>query len=101
MLTRETYRGIFAYPPTPFTNDLALDEDALRSNLRKLVRVGVDGIVLAGTSGEFYTLEPEEYRTIARILREESKGGVQAMMGAIGLCTADTIREARKLGRRG
>ena len=95
MLTRETYRGIFAYPPTPFTNELALDEDALRSNLRKLVRVGVDGIVLAGTSGEFYTLEPEEYRTIARILREESKGGAQAMMGAIGLCTADTIRQAR------
>ncbi len=95
MLTRETYRGIFAYPPTPFTNDLALDEDALRRNLRKLVRIGVDGIVLAGTSGEFYTLEPEEYRTMARILREETKGGVQSMMGAIGLCTADTIRQTR------
>jgi len=96
MLTRESYRGLFAYPPTPFTRDLELDEDALRENLRRLVRVGVDGIVLAGTSGEFYTLQPEEYRRIARILREETQSvGVHSMMGAIGLCTADAIRQAR------
>ena len=96
MLTRENYRGLFAYPPTPFTVDLALDEDALRSNLRKLIRVGVDGIVLAGTSGEFYTLEADEYRTMARILREETAGKeVASVIGAIGLCTRETIRQAR------
>jgi dihydrodipicolinate synthase/N-acetylneuraminate lyase len=96
MLTRENYRGLFAYPPTPFARDLTLDEEVLRSNLRKLICIGVDGIVLAGTSGEFYTLEREEYRSIARILREETKSaGVCSVMGAIGLCTADTINQAR------
>jgi dihydrodipicolinate synthase/N-acetylneuraminate lyase len=96
MLTRENYRGLFAYPPTPFTGRLALDEDALRANLRRLIHAGVDGIVLAGTSGEFYTLQPEEYRVMARILREETRpAGVHSVMGAIGLCTADAIRQAR------
>lgn len=96
MLTRDNYRGVFAYPPTPFRKDMTLDEDALRSNLRKLVRVGVNGLVLAGTSGEFYTLKPEEYRAMARILREETSGtGVHSVMGAIGLCTDETVAQTR------
>jgi len=96
MLTRKNYRGLFAYPPTPFRNDLTLDEDALRSNLSKLIRIGVDGLVLAGTSGEFYTLKPEEYRNMARILREETKDtGVHSMMGAIGLCTDETVAQTQ------
>lgn len=92
-MTRQTYRGLFAYPPTPFTPDLALDEEALRSNCRKLVRIGVDGIVLGGTTGEFYTLSESEHRRIAEILREETRGtGVAGVMGATGLNTPEVIR---------
>jgi dihydrodipicolinate synthase/N-acetylneuraminate lyase len=93
MLTRENYRGLVAYPPTPFTETLALDEDALRVNIRKLIRVGVDGILLAGTSGEFFALAPEEYNVIVRILREETRDTrVYSAMAAYGLCPEDTIR---------
>lgn len=96
MLTRKNYRGVFAYPPTPFTSDFKLDEDALRENLRKLIALGVEGIALAGTSGEFYTLTDDELRRIAEILQEEtSKAGVLSLMGAISLSTDDTIRRAR------
>lgn len=92
MLTRDTYRGVIAYPPTPFTSTFMLDEDALRANLRKLIHAGVDGIALAGTSGEFYTLSLEEIRRIAAILREETaRAGVYTLMGAIGLSTKDAI----------
>jgi 4-hydroxy-tetrahydrodipicolinate synthase len=96
MLTRQTYRGLFAYPPTPFRSDLSLDEDALRRNLQKLIGIGVDGLVLAGTSGEFYTLSQAEYRRMAVILREETAGKrVHSLMGAIGLCTAETVAQTR------
>lgn len=92
-MTRETYRGLFAYPPTPFTPDLALDEEALRSNCRKLIRIGVDGIVVGGTTGEFYTLTEKEHHRIAEILREETKGtGVAGVIGATGLNTPEVIR---------
>ncbi len=91
-LTRERYRGVYAYPPTPFAKDLSLDEDALRSNLRKLVAIGVNGIVVGGSTGEFYTLTPEDYGRIARILREETKGtGVVSVLGATGLNNRDVI----------
>lgn len=92
-MTRATYRGLFAYPPTPFTPDLALDEESLRSNCRKLIRIGVDGIVLGGTTGEFYTLSEKEHHRIAEILREETRGtGVAGVMGATGLNTPEVIR---------
>lgn len=92
-MTRATYRGLFAYPPTPFTPDFALDEEALRSNIRKLVRVGVDGIVLGGTTGEFYTLNEKEHLRIAEILHAETKGTATAgVMGATGLNTPEVIR---------
>lgn len=96
MLTRENYRGVFAYPPTPFTKDLKLDEDTLRENLRKLIAVGVEGIVLAGTSGESYTLTDDETRRVASILREETaKAGVASVMGAIALSTEEIVHKGR------
>ncbi len=49
---------------------LLLDEDAVRSNIRKLADVGVHGIVMAGSSGEFFTLSSEEYSRLARIVME-------------------------------
>jgi dihydrodipicolinate synthase/N-acetylneuraminate lyase len=95
-MTRETYRGLFAYPPTPFTKELALDEEALRSNCRKLIRIGVDGIVVGGTTGEFYTLSDAEHRRIAEILREETRGsGVAGVLGCTGLNTPEIIRRTK------
>ncbi len=95
-LTKERYRGVFAYPPTPFADDLSLDEQALRSNIRKLVRLGVDGIVLAGSTGEFYTLTDAEHRRIAEILAEETRPhGVVSVIGAQGLNPTEVIERGR------
>ncbi len=95
-LRRERYRGVFAYPPTPFAADLSLDEEALRSNLRKLVRIGVDGIVLAGSTGEFYTLSDADHRRIAQILHEETRSrDVVSVVGAQGLTPGEVIGRAR------
>ena len=93
MLTRKNYRGLFAYPPTPFVADYSLDEDALRSNLRKLIGIGVHGIVLAGTSGESFALNPTEYRRVAEILFEETRHtDVYGVLGASALSTSEAIQ---------
>ncbi len=98
MLTRDRYRGLFAYPPTAFTPDGHLDEDANRSNIRKLIGLGVDGIAMAGTSGEFYTLEPNEHVRLGSILREETAGTpVASMMGAIPPNTTQAVRTTRAM----
>ena len=83
MLNRDNYRGLFAYPPTPFTESFELDQrTAARQCLRRcLSYLGVEGIVLAGTVGEGCTLSFQEFRLIAEILTEETGGyDVQAVM---------------------
>lgn len=93
MLTRKNYRGVFAYPPTPFTpGTMLLDEEAVRSNIAKLARMGVDGIVMAGSSGEFYTLDPVEYRRLGLILQEEcARAGILSVLGTSALSTREVI----------
>lgn len=94
-LTRERYHGVFAYPATPFAEDLSLDEAALRSNIRKLVRVGVSGIVMGGSTGEFYTLSEQDYRRLGEIMHQETRGtGVVSVLGAAGLNPGEIIRRA-------
>lgn len=95
-LTRERYRGVFAYPPTPFAEDLSLNEAALRRNIRKLIRIGVDGIVVGGSTGEFYTLTDADHRRIAGILVEETRGtGAAGVIGAQGINPEEVIRRTR------
>lgn len=96
MLTRDNYRGLFAYPPTPCRPDFSLDEESLRSNLRKLIHIGVSGIALAGTSGEAYALTSEEYRRVADILREETKDAdIISVLGTTGLSTREAIERTQ------
>ena len=96
MLSKENYRGVIAYPPTPFTPSLELDEEAVRGNIRKLLNAGAEGISMAGTSGEFYTMSEAELRRIAEIMSEETRrAGAVSLMGAISLSESEIIARGR------
>src|SRR5438477_4261560 len=95
MLTRETMKGLYVLTITPFDSDGKLDEDAYRENVRKLLAVGVDGIVTSGTNGEFHTTSDEERVRIARIVVEETRGKAAAIIGASGVNTAESIARTR------
>ena len=45
---------------TPFGNDGAVDEEALRDHVEFVIEAGVQGIMPCGTTGETALLEPEE-----------------------------------------
>lgn len=96
MLDRHNYRGLFVYPPTPFTESFELDHPQLRANLRKLIDLGVEGIVLAGTVGEGYALSLAEFRQTAEILSEETDGhDVQAVMTVTQISTGKILEQCR------
>lgn len=50
---------------TPFTDDGALDQESLQANLHRFTAV-LDGVFVAGTSGEFPALTVDEHRTVVR-----------------------------------
>ncbi|NLV12562.1 dihydrodipicolinate synthase family protein [Haloarcula argentinensis] len=66
---------------TPFDADGNLDVAGLESLIRHVVAAGVDGIVPCGTTGEFETLSPQEYRTVVRTATETAPDDCRVMVG--------------------
>jgi len=95
MLTREKMKGIYALPPTPFTEDLKLDEGQFRENVRKLCDAGIHGIAILGTGGEFHTITFEEHERLCKALVEEASDDVVTIVGCSGVNTAEAIRKMK------
>lgn len=59
---RTDWRGVLAVAATPFTREGAIDEGAFRALMDTLVEGGVAGIVVAGSTGEWFRVKPEADR---------------------------------------
>lgn len=70
------WRGIFAIVVTPFTEDLELDEPALRRQVEFCIQAGGAGLVGPANAGEFAVMSDEERRRWIRIVVEEADGRV-------------------------
>lgn len=89
-------RGILAAVTTPFTADAsAVDEDALRRNVDRLVEAGIHGLVPTGTTGEFTTLSDAEYRRVIEVYVEAAAGRVPVVAGIGALSTDGAISLAQ------
>jgi 4-hydroxy-tetrahydrodipicolinate synthase len=71
-----TRASTFVISITPFTEDGALDEIALRGHLRRMAAAGIGVYLGGGGSGEGYVLSPDETRRLLQIGVEELQGKV-------------------------
>ena len=70
------WRGIFAIVVTPFTDELELDEAALRRQIGFCIEAGAAGLVGPANAGEFAAMSDEERQRWIRIVVEEADGRV-------------------------
>lgn len=89
------WRGFWPASPTPFTHDGAFDESTFRKLLRSYLSIGCHGVLINGTTGEWFSQTPEERKRVAQIAVEELGGKVTVVIG----CTAYTADEASEVGR--
>jgi 4-hydroxy-tetrahydrodipicolinate synthase len=82
---------------TPFRTDQSLDEDTLRSLVRRQIEAGIDFLVPCGTTGESPTLTHEEHIRVVEITLEEAQGVRPVLAGAGGYNTAEVIALAHEL----
>ncbi len=97
------FEGVSVAVVTPFRNG-ALDEDAFRALLRRLIGEGVDGLVVTGSTGEAATLTPEERKSLVTWAVEEAGKRVFVVAGTGTNSTRDSIRfsqDAREAGADG
>jgi 4-hydroxy-tetrahydrodipicolinate synthase len=88
MLTRDTMRGLYALPPTPFDKDGTFLESAYRENLQALLKFDVDAVVSPGSNGEWWNIDEETRRRLMEALYEECHGKIIA-----AACTSSTYTE--------
>jgi 4-hydroxy-tetrahydrodipicolinate synthase len=75
--------GIIPPMTTPFDDDGAIDEGAVRAQVRWLIDQGVHGIAVGGSTGEGQTLEHDELRRLVATVVEAAAGSVPVIAGII------------------
>jgi len=92
-LTREDLVGPWVEAPIAWSADDEFDETIYRADLARCCSAGVPGAGMGGTTGEFYALEWDEFRTVARAAVEECAGHAKpAMIGCTATHTRGVIR---------
>ncbi|HUB68261.1 MAG TPA: dihydrodipicolinate synthase family protein [Candidatus Methylacidiphilales bacterium] len=100
---REKLQGIIAFPVTPFHDDLSLNLEGLRKNLRSLFKHPVCAIVAPAGTGEIHSLSPAEHLAVLKTTIEEVNGRVPVLTGT-GFnppIAAELAREAAAAGVNG
>ena len=84
------WHGYMPAITTPFNQSGDLDLMALRGLVDWLVGQGMHGLIVAGTTGEWYSLSPQERRDLFKTVSEQVGGRVPVIAG----CSAFTANEA-------
>jgi len=78
---RQRLQGVISFPVTPFNQDLSVDLEGFRRNLRCLLRTPVCAIVAPAGTGELYSLSLQEHQQIVSAAVEEANGRVPVLTG--------------------
>mgnify|MGYP001153524181 FL=1 len=95
------FEGIYTPVVTPYHDDFSLNEDALKQTLEFLIESGVHGLIIAGTTGEYYAQSMEERLEMMDRAAALIAGRVPMIIGTGAIRTEDSIvyaEAAKKAG---
>ena len=95
------FEGIYTPIITPYRDDFSIDYDRLSEVLEFLINAGVNGIICAGTTGEYYAQSIEERFELMTFLHRQIAGRTTYIVGTGAIRTEDSIlyaQEAANLG---
>ncbi|MFC8428909.1 5-dehydro-4-deoxyglucarate dehydratase [Streptomyces sp. NPDC057253] len=87
-------RGVLSFPLTSFHDDGTLDPDGFRAHVAAQIATAPGAVFPACGTGEFFSLDEDEYRQVVTITVEEAGGRVPVVAG-IGYGWAQAVRFAR------
>ncbi len=88
------FEGIYTPVVTPYHDDFSLNEAALAATIDHLVGAGVHGIIVAGTTGEYYAQSPEERIDLMARAKALIAGRVPMIVGTGAMRTEDSVAYA-------
>jgi 5-dehydro-4-deoxyglucarate dehydratase len=87
-------RGVLSFPLTSFHDDGSLDLDGFRAHVTAQLATGPGAVFPACGTGEFFSLDEEEYGQVVAVAVEAAGGRVPVVAG-IGYGWAQAVRFAR------
>ena len=89
------FEGIYTPVITPFHNDGSVDKEGFAEVLEFLIDAGTHGIVVAGTTGEYYAQTTEERTHLMQHAHQVINGRLPMMVGVGAIRTEDSIELAQ------
>ena len=93
-------RGCGTALVTPFSQDGAVDENALRNLVAWQVESGIDFLIPCGTTGETPTLTHDEWLRVIDLTIEVVAGRVPIVAGATSNSTHEAVAKAKEVAAR-
>ena len=90
-------QGVITALATPFKNDtsLSLDLHSLQNIIKLQLEAGIAGLVVAGTTGEHFSLSEQEYSTAISTCTAAVKGSIPIIAGVHANNPLDAIRKSK------
>lgn len=104
MAKKISWSGVFVVCVTPFKEGGAFDEAATRRLVDTLIDEGVDGLIMAGSTGEWFSMSDVERIELFRVAVDQNRGRVKMLAGVASLATATSValtQAAKALGMDG
>ena len=97
---RAALKGISGVPATPFDADDKISPAPLKALIQRLGAAGIDNLVAAGNTGEFYALELQEVLAVYAQVAQANEGR-SALTAGVGRSLKEAIVLARAAEKEG
>ena len=95
------FEGIYTPVITPYHSDFSLNQDALEATINRLIEAGVHGLIIAGTTGEYYAQSSDERVEMMSVAHEIIAGRRPMIVGTGAIRTEDSILYAKAAKKAG
>ncbi|MGA0234889.1 MAG: dihydrodipicolinate synthase family protein [Alphaproteobacteria bacterium] len=85
------FEGIYTPVVTPYYEDYSLNREGLAQTIDHLIDAGVHGLIIAGTTGEYYAQSAEERVEMMGLAKEMIGGRLPMIVGTGAIRTEDSI----------
>jgi 4-hydroxy-tetrahydrodipicolinate synthase len=85
------FEGIYTPVVTPHNDDHSINKDRFADVIEHLIASGVHGLIIAGTTGEYYAQSMEERIDLMAFAKEVNKGRLPLIIGTGAIRTEDAI----------
>ena len=89
------FEGIYTPLVTPFLDNFTLNKDSMERTIKMLIEAGVHGIIVAGTTGEYYAMTKKERVYLMGLAKEMINGRLPMIIGTGAMRTEDSVEYAR------